>query len=100
MAILLKQSIRVSDTLGRWGGEEFLIIVPQGENKNEQLLAEKLRIKVESYSFSKVNNITVSFGVATYNKGDTINSLIKRADDGLYKAKENGRNQVVIEIIK
>ncbi len=93
---LLKQNIRVSDTLGRWGGEEFLIIVPQGDKQKEQILAKKLRLSIEKYSFITVKNITASFGVATYQEGDNIDSLIKRADDALYKAKENGRNKVEV----
>jgi len=94
LAVLLKQNIRISDTLGRWGGEEFLIIVPQGDNKSKQILAEKLRIKIEKHLFPTVTNITASFGVSIYEKDDNIDSLIKKADDALYKAKANGRNQV------
>lgn len=94
ISLLLKRNIRVSDTLGRWGGEEFLIIVPEGNRYKGQLLAKKLREKIEKYSFTTVKNITASFGVAKYKKGDSIDTLIKRADDALYKAKENGRNRV------
>ena len=91
---LLNQNIRKSDTLGRWGGEEFLIIVPEGNKHKEQLLAKKLREKIEEYPFTTVKNITASFGVAKYEEGDNIDTLIKRADDALYKAKEKGRNRV------
>lgn len=94
LAILLQESIRVSDSLGRWGGEEFLIIMPQGDSSSAELLAEKLRNRVEKQLFTTVKHITASFGVAVYKEGDTIDSLVKRADDGLYKAKNNGRNQV------
>jgi len=97
LAILLKKTLRITDTLGRWGGEELLIIVPQGDIANEQLLAEKLRLKIEKHIFTTVNHITTSFGVAIYNEGDSIISLIKRADDALYHAKRNGRNQVSIQ---
>ncbi|MBU3013670.1 GGDEF domain-containing protein [Poseidonibacter lekithochrous] len=96
LAMLLKKNIRVSDTLGRWGGEEFLIIVPQGDTKSKQILAEKLRIIIEKHIFPTVTNITASFGISVYNKGDDIDSLIKKADDALYEVKENGRNQVRI----
>jgi diguanylate cyclase (GGDEF)-like protein len=97
IALLLKQSIRAIDTLGRWGGEEFLIILPVQEHKIDPSVAEKLRIKIEKYHFTMVNNVTASFGVAYYQEGDSIIDLIKRADDALYNAKNNGRNQVQIE---
>jgi len=92
---LIQENIRESDTLGRWGGEEFLVIIPKGDNNNGELLANKLRSKIEKYPFSIVKHVTASFGVATYKEDDTIDSLIKRADDALYRAKENGRNRVV-----
>lgn len=94
LAKLLKENIRVSDTLGRWGGEEFLIIIPKGEDKNEEILAEKLRSKIEKHSFSEIPKLTASFGISRYKKGDTISKIIKNADDSLYEAKRNGRNQV------
>ncbi|WP_122893945.1 sensor domain-containing diguanylate cyclase [Arcobacter peruensis] len=99
LAQLLKDNIRITDTLGRWGGEEFLIIIPQGENKNEEILAQKLRSKIEKHSFSNVPKLTASFGISQYKKGYSINDLIKNADDALYEAKGNGRNQVRIKNI-
>jgi diguanylate cyclase (GGDEF)-like protein len=94
LALLMKQSIRLSDTLGRWGGEEFLIIAPIKDHKNRSSMAENLRIKIAEYDFTTVHTITASFGVARYQEGDCINSLIKRADDALYNVKKQGRNQV------
>ncbi len=91
---LIQENIRDSDILGRWGGEEFLVIIPKGDNNNGKQLANKLRLKIEKYPFSVVKHITASFGVATYKEDDSIDSLIKRADDALYRAKEKGRNRV------
>ncbi|WP_413699620.1 diguanylate cyclase [Psychromonas sp. KJ10-10] len=100
LALLMKQSIRLSDTLGRWGGEEFLIIIPIKTFKAQSTIADKLRIKIEQYDFTTVKNITASFGVAYYKEGDSIKSLIKRADDALYQVKQNGRNQVAFEDVR
>lgn len=90
----IKSHIRKTDIFGRYGGEEFIIILPD-TNKNGALkLAEKLRKTIEEFKFSENFKITSSFGVSSYQKDDDEMSITKRADDALYKAKENGRNQV------
>ena len=94
---ILKDNIRVSDTLGRWGGEEFLIVIPQIDIEGAKILAEKLRKEIENHHFSTAGKLTASFGLAYYRKGDDENSIVKRADEALYKAKELGRNTIVIE---
>jgi len=93
-ASLLKSSIRDSDTLGRWGGEEFLIITPNSDLESSKELAEKLRKAMEDFCFTTVGQKTGSFGVSTYKEGDNEESILKRADDALYRAKEGGRNRV------
>ncbi len=95
-AKLLESNIRSSDMVGRWGGEEFLIICPKTNIEQALCISEKLRKNIANYKFSVVHNRTSSFGVATYENGDTISGLIGRADKGLYQAKENGRNRVEI----
>ncbi|MCX6051956.1 MAG: diguanylate cyclase [Campylobacterales bacterium] len=96
LANILKQDVRSTDILGRWGGEEFLIILPQTEVPHAVLLAEKLRVAVESYSFAKVEKITCSFGVSQFKAEDeSAKEVVKRADNGLYEAKNSGRNRVV-----
>ncbi len=92
---ILKENFRNSDISTRWGGEEFLIILSDTEINNAVNQAEKIRIIIADYKFSIPIPVTCSFGVASARKTDNIDSLIKRADDGLYQAKENGRNQVV-----
>ena len=91
---LLKANVRESDYIGRWGGEEFLIICPETQLDGSIQFIEKLRKKIENYDFSVVGKQTASFGISIYSKEDTIESIIKRADAALYQAKETGRNKV------
>jgi len=93
-AKILSSHIRASDVVGRWGGEEFLIILPHTTAQKAKELAEKLRKLIESFNFSKVATKTASFGVAEFKSGMSIEQLIDKADKALYKSKENGRNQV------
>jgi diguanylate cyclase (GGDEF)-like protein/PAS domain S-box-containing protein len=95
-AKVLSSSVEDSDTLGRWGGEEFLIIASGKEIDEAKALAENLRCSMESYEFSVVGRKTGSFGVSTYRAGDSEESLLQRADEALYRAKENGRNRVEV----
>lgn len=98
VAKLLQTTIRKSDILGRWGGEEFLLILPQTTHEGALRLAEELRIALQNHTFSSYPNpITASFGVADYHPQDSANTLIKRADTALYRAKHNGRNGVEYE---
>jgi len=91
---ILKSHTRKVDTVGRWGGEEFLIVCSESELKGILILAEHLKEKIATYPFSLGEQKTASFGISIYKKDENIESMIKRADDALYKAKENGRNKV------
>lgn len=95
-ARMLRENIRMIDTIGRWGGEEFLVILPETDEEGALSLAEKLRDIINKHSFGRVGPITASFGVAI--SADDINEdeLITRADEALYLAKNNGRNRVEI----
>ncbi len=93
-AKLFKAAIRTSDTIGRWGGEEFLLICPGTPLTDALALAEKIRITLANHHFPKVGKKTASFGVATHILGDTLHSIISRSDKALYTAKEKGRNRV------
>ncbi|TOI96920.1 hypothetical protein CGI48_24425 [Vibrio parahaemolyticus] len=91
---LIHRNIRTSDSLARWGGEEFVLLLPNTDENNSILVAEKLRNLVENYSFSGPKNITVSIGISQVQSGDkSLDDAIARADKALYHSKENGRNQ-------
>ena len=91
---LLKANVRESDYIGRWGGEEFVIISPEIKIEGLIQFIEKIRKIIENYNFSTAGNLTASFGITVYTKEDTIKSIIQRADEALYKAKASGRNKV------
>lgn len=94
LAFLVKESIRKEDFLARFGGEEFMIILNNARLESAVELAEKLRLNIESRSLSVKSVVRCSFGVTAYRFGDTSESIIKRVDDALYEAKEQGRNRV------
>lgn len=94
MSKILKKYSRSTDIIGRWGGEEFIIICPITNSLGIKKLATKLCYEINHYEFPNVKNITASFGITTYIKNDTIDSILERADKALYKAKSNGRNKV------
>ena len=92
---LLKNSVRDVDVCGRWGGEEFMVICQETDLRNAEQLAERLRTKVESFSFDGDLKLTASFGVSAHARGKALKTVIKEADIRLYTAKESGRNLVV-----
>ena len=90
----LRQAIRTSDPFGRWGGDEFLVLATNTDGKQAVELAERLRENLEKCAFGSAGKVTASFGVTTYQNGDSPETLIRRADMGLYKAKSRGRNRI------
>jgi diguanylate cyclase (GGDEF)-like protein len=88
----------VVDLLGRIGGEEFTVVLPETGREEASLIAERLRKAVEKASFvfhhSAPISFTVSIGVALLQAGDCLDSLLARADKALYLAKHSGRNRV------
>lgn len=93
---LVMDNIRATDIVGRWGGEEFMVLMLQSDIQSARNTAEKLRLAIAGHHFEKVNKLTVSFGVAALDSHDNLNSLLKRVDDALYLAKNRGRNRVEI----
>lgn len=94
LAGILKSAVRESDYVIRWGGEEFLIIMPGCATENAERIAEKLREKVETTD-NGVCRSTISIGVSEYKGGD-YSTAVRNADDALYQAKNAGRNKVVV----
>jgi len=94
LAQLIKSRLRKIDTFARWGGEEFMVLLPGTTVSGAVALAEELRKKLEGLNIEGVVKITASFGVVSYCKGDTLESLIERVDKMMYKAKHEGRNCV------
>ncbi len=93
--ILLENS-REIDTVGRWGGEEFLIILSQVDLQHSTSMAEKLREKIKEYDFGLDYQVTASFGVTEFNLvKDDESSLLSRVDSNLYEAKEQGRDRII-----
>jgi len=89
---LISQELRSTDKVIRWGGEEFMLIYRETDREEVLKMIEKLRQKISQHLFSTSVSITASFGLTHYSNDDTIDSMIKRADDALYFAKNNGRN--------
>ena len=90
--------LRTIDCFGRYGGEEFILLMPQTPLQGALTLAERVRSAVEHANFDIVEagtKITVSIGVAEFFDGESVEQLIARADLGLYSAKDGGRNRVV-----
>ena len=91
---IMKIELRITDTIARWGGEEFVIILPNTTLENAKIVAENFRIKIQNHTFKNNLNVTCSFGISKFYKDDLSENLLKKADRALYKAKENGRNRV------
>lgn len=91
----LAESVREYDLVGRWGGEEFLVICPETDRHAAEKLGEAIRIRIADQDFPVVGQLTVSVGVTEYQPDEPLDDCIKRADKALYEAKGAGRNQTV-----
>jgi diguanylate cyclase (GGDEF)-like protein/PAS domain S-box-containing protein len=99
LANLLKENVRESDTVFRFGGEEFVVILTSTSSNQAKLLAEKLRATVEAHHFKPDNSTpavhkTISIGIAEYGQGYSASELIEMADEAMYRAKKSGKNKV------
>ncbi len=97
IALLVKNTVRTTDIFARWGGEEFIILLPETLLDRAVIVAERIRKTIEEYIFPEVGTKTCSFGVTIYHNdsNETYNQFINRADTHLYSAKNSGRNRVI-----
>ena len=95
VAGILKKSVRKFDCAARWGGEEFLILCRSTDFEPAMSQAERIRSLIEQMEFSSGAHMTCSVGITTLRLGDTLETLICRADSAMYQAKTSGRNRVV-----
>jgi diguanylate cyclase len=96
---VLRESMRQGDFIGRFGGEEFVIILTESTRESAERAAERIRTRIEALQFPGLppdKRVTVSQGVAIYQQGEKITDTLKRADQALYRAKESGRNKVIM----
>jgi diguanylate cyclase (GGDEF)-like protein len=94
----IRENLRSQDLLARWGGEEFLILLPDTDLEGGITVAEKIRLQIAQSGFRREKKglaLTISFGVACYTNEQSIDDCIKAADEALYRAKHAGRNRVV-----
>lgn len=98
---IISNVLRKTDFCGRYGGEEFLIVLTQTDLQDAKVFAERIRACVEEFLFldlghSRKSRVTVSIGLAEHRKNEDIEKTISRADEAMYKAKNNGRNRVEV----
>jgi diguanylate cyclase (GGDEF)-like protein len=99
LGAVFKSVLRKQDSLARWGGEEYLLLLPETNGGQGMQIAEKLRTKIEKKQYTQGNkkfSVTVSIGLHQIVVTDTISQAITKADTNLYKAKEEGRNRCII----
>ncbi|HPB63509.1 MAG TPA: sensor domain-containing diguanylate cyclase [Mesotoga sp.] len=95
IATIIRNNLRGLDTVGRYGGEEFLVVLPNTAEENAASVAERIRRKVEDFDFGEGSRVTISAGVGESPGGEDIETLIDLADKRLYEAKRTGRNVVI-----
>lgn len=94
-ALLIKGNIRADDIFARWGGEEFLMLLKNTSLDNAIKKLEQVHAIIENHQFRHIGRLTASFGITNGVKSDSIDSILKRADNALYEAKDRGKNQIV-----
>ncbi|MEH7120295.1 diguanylate cyclase [Neobacillus vireti] len=96
ISTIVQQRIRECDMLARWGGEEFILLIPETDGQNAVVLAESVRSIIEEYHFQTIGRVTCSFGIAEFTPGKTKSELLEEARQALAVSKNNGRNRVTL----
>ncbi len=92
---LFRQNVRDTDFVCRWGGDEFLIICPNTDINDAEVVADKLRRIIGSHCFSNDIHLTISIGIGQFSAAKSIEDTLSQADEALYQAKKKGRDQYV-----
>ncbi|NPV02048.1 MAG: GGDEF domain-containing protein [Brevinematales bacterium] len=92
---IVNKLIRKNDIFARWGGEEFMILLPDTDKNSADTISERTRSKIETAVFELDGQVTCSFGVTEYRPHESVSTFIKRVDKAMYQAKHQGRNRVV-----
>ena len=93
---ILREKVRAYDFAGRWGGEEFMLVLPAADVQAARLVADRIRTSIAGADWGQVGPVTVSAGVCEVCPGETASQAYKRVDKALYEAKARGKNQVVL----
>jgi len=100
VAQLIKSMIRKKDTIGRWGGEEFILFLPETKSRSARSIAERIRKEIANNEFivdeKTTINISVTFGISVFDKDMKIDEVIRKSDEALYQGKRKGKNCVVV----
>ncbi|WP_457601199.1 GGDEF domain-containing protein [Hydrogenivirga sp.] len=95
LASLIRGNLRSTDMVGRYGGEEFIVVMPETDFTTAAGVVERLRKVVEETFFEPVGSVSISVGLTSLREGDSVESLLRRADEFLYRAKREGKNRVI-----
>jgi len=99
VANLMRCSVREQDTVARWGGEEFLLLLPETNLNGSRVVAEKIKAELadKCYEYNNLKiQISMTFGISSFKTGDSIEECVKKADKALYKGKKSGKNCIVL----
>ncbi len=99
VANLMRCSVREQDTVARWGGEEFLLLLPETDLNGSRVVAEKIKAELadKCYEYNNLKiQISMTFGISLFDTGDSIDKCVKKADKALYKGKKSGKNCIVL----
>ncbi|WP_321470022.1 ABC transporter substrate-binding protein [Halarcobacter sp.] len=96
ISTLIKNSIRKTDFFGRWGGEEFIIILPETDKEKAGVIANLLKEKISKFDFDINRPVTCSFGITSFNETDNKDSVLTRVDHAMYYVKKHGKNDIKV----